>query len=200
MTKISPKHDRFCREYVIDNNATQAYIRAGYSSSGAGQSAKHLLNNPKIAARVKILEDEIVKKLSEKHEVTKEKILLERARIAFFKADELYDENGSIKSPKDWGEDIGAIVSGLKVTELFEGYGKGRKKIGQTTEVKICNKDGSLAALEKMQGMYGKDNGQQRPYQHLSDEELWAEIDRLKKEKKAKLKMIPKNAPSRVQN
>jgi len=170
MTNLKPKHDKFCREYVIDNNATQAYIRAGYSSSGAGQSAKKLLSNPKIAARVKFLEDEMVKKLSEKHEVTKEKILLERARIAFFKADELYDENGSIKSPKDWGDDIGAIVSGLKVTEIFEGYGKGRKKIGQTTEVKICNKDGSLAALEKMHGMYGKDNEQQRPYQHLSEE------------------------------
>lgn len=49
---LSPKHKRFVAEYLKDLNATQAYIRAGYSENGAGQSAEKLLKNPEIAAAV----------------------------------------------------------------------------------------------------------------------------------------------------
>lgn len=37
MTKLTEKQKRFCEEYLIDLNATQAAIRAGYSRKTAGQ-------------------------------------------------------------------------------------------------------------------------------------------------------------------
>ena len=52
------KHERFCMEYVIDLNGTQAAIRAGYSEKTARVQASQLLTNPNILARVRELQQE----------------------------------------------------------------------------------------------------------------------------------------------
>ena len=61
---MTEKQRRFCDEYLIDANATQAYIRAGYSPKGAGQSAEKLLKNTEIQSylgdRMKQLESDRV--------------------------------------------------------------------------------------------------------------------------------------------
>ncbi len=49
---MTNKQKRFCDEYLIDCNATQAYIRAGYSPKGAGVSAKKLLEQPEVQAYI----------------------------------------------------------------------------------------------------------------------------------------------------
>ena len=46
--KMTEKQKRFCDEYLIDLNATQACIRAGYSKKYAGTNADKLLKNTKI--------------------------------------------------------------------------------------------------------------------------------------------------------
>ena len=53
------QHERFCREYVIDHNGTQAAIRAGYAANAAAQQASRLLKRPDIAERVKVLESDV---------------------------------------------------------------------------------------------------------------------------------------------
>lgn len=45
---LTPKQKRFCEEYLIDLNATQAAIRAGYSPKTAEQTASRLLRNVKV--------------------------------------------------------------------------------------------------------------------------------------------------------
>jgi hypothetical protein len=50
---LSDRQQAFVDEYLIDRNATQAYIRAGYSEKGAGQSAHTLLNNPEIQVAIR---------------------------------------------------------------------------------------------------------------------------------------------------
>lgn len=42
-TKLTPKQQRFCDEYLIDLNATQAAIRAGYSKNTANEQAARML-------------------------------------------------------------------------------------------------------------------------------------------------------------
>ena len=49
---ISRKQRVFLEEYLKDFNATQAYIRAGYSENGARQSASRLLSNADIKAEL----------------------------------------------------------------------------------------------------------------------------------------------------
>lgn len=57
MAKLNAKQEMFCKEYLIDLNATQAAIRAGYSERSAAVTASRLLTNAKILARVKELKD-----------------------------------------------------------------------------------------------------------------------------------------------
>lgn len=61
---LNEQQTLFANEYVKDYNALQAYIRAGYSENGAGQSAHTLLKNPEVAALVKQLHDEKLLKLA----------------------------------------------------------------------------------------------------------------------------------------
>lgn len=46
--KLTAKQQRFCNEYLIDLNATQAAIRAGYSEKTARQMATENLSKPAI--------------------------------------------------------------------------------------------------------------------------------------------------------
>jgi phage terminase small subunit len=48
MAKMTPKQKRFCDEYLIDLNATQAAIRAGYSQKTANRIATENLSEPVI--------------------------------------------------------------------------------------------------------------------------------------------------------
>jgi phage terminase small subunit len=61
---VNEKQDLFCREYVVDYNATQAAIRAGYSTKTAKQQASMMLTKLNILARVRELQADQVKRLS----------------------------------------------------------------------------------------------------------------------------------------
>lgn len=63
MSKLTAKQELFCQEYIIDLNATQAAIRAGYSERTANAQASRLLANVKVSARIKELKDERAEKL-----------------------------------------------------------------------------------------------------------------------------------------
>lgn len=57
-SSLSPKQERFCQELLVDNNQTQAAIRAGYPGKAAAAQASRLLTNAKIKARVTELRGE----------------------------------------------------------------------------------------------------------------------------------------------
>jgi phage terminase small subunit len=58
---LTPKQERFIAEYLIDLNATQAAIRAGYSPKTAYSIGNENLSKPDIALRVKQRRDEVAK-------------------------------------------------------------------------------------------------------------------------------------------
>ena len=61
--KLTPKQDSFCQEYMVDCNATQAAIRAGYSKRTAGKIASHLVVKSSIKQRIKELQEKQKKRL-----------------------------------------------------------------------------------------------------------------------------------------
>ena len=72
MAKLTAKQQRFCDEYLIDLNATQAAIRAGYSEKTAAVIATENLRKPNIAEYIKIRMDEKEKELiADQNEVMK---------------------------------------------------------------------------------------------------------------------------------
>ncbi len=68
---LTAKQERFVAEYLIDLNATQAAIRAGYSEKTAEQQGSRLLSNAKVAAAIA----EAQTKRSERTEVTQDYVL-----------------------------------------------------------------------------------------------------------------------------
>lgn len=76
---LTDKQKRFCDEYLIDLNATQAAIRAGYSQKTAEQTASRLLRNVKVQEYIAKRQ----KELSRSTEITQERVIKELALIAF---------------------------------------------------------------------------------------------------------------------
>lgn len=76
---LTAKQKRFCEEYLIDLNATQAAIRAGYSPKTAEQTASRLLRNVKVQEYMAKRQ----KELSRSTEITQERVIKELALIAF---------------------------------------------------------------------------------------------------------------------
>jgi len=68
---MTPKQARFADEYLIDLNATQAAIRAGYSEKTAEQQGNRLLGNAKVAAYIAASQA----KRSERTEITQDYVL-----------------------------------------------------------------------------------------------------------------------------
>lgn len=60
--QLKPKQARFVAEYLKDSNATQAAIRAGYSSNTAGSQAHDLLKKPEIRGAVEKAQADIAHK------------------------------------------------------------------------------------------------------------------------------------------
>lgn len=55
---MTPRQEKFCVEYLIDLNATQAAIRAGYSKRTADRIANQNLRKLEIQSRIKKMRDE----------------------------------------------------------------------------------------------------------------------------------------------
>lgn len=141
MAKLTAKQQRFVDEYLIDLNATQAYIRAGYKNyDSAGVEANKTLNIPKVRQAV----DEAMAERSKRTGVTQDRVLLEIAKMAFLNIDDVVDlKTGKIK-PNAKKEDLACIQSiKIKPTEY-----------GEEREIKFYDKKGSLELCGKHLGMF----------------------------------------------
>jgi phage terminase small subunit len=76
--KLTPKQEMFCKEYLIDLNATQAAIRAGYSEKTAKSQGQRLLTKVDIAERIQ----ELMSKRSKKVEINGEWVLSKLKQVA----------------------------------------------------------------------------------------------------------------------
>ena len=147
--KMTPKQAAFVAEYLVDRNATQAAIRAGYSKKTAGQIGDENLKKPEIRAAI----DAGLAKLSGKIEITAERVLRERARLAFFDPRKLFTEKGEPKAIAELDDDAAAVVAGLDVREEFEGNGEDRALVGSVKKWKISDKVAALTLAMRHLGM-----------------------------------------------
>lgn len=147
MAKLTAKQEMFVQEYLIDLNATQAAIRAGYSTKTATEQGSRLLTNVKVRTRV----DEAIAKRSRRMGVCQERIINELAKIAFVNpADVVNFRDATVKSGAD-SDDTATILS-VKVKTADTEFGEMIER-----EVKLNDKVKALELLGKHHGMF-KDN------------------------------------------
>lgn len=166
---LNDKQARFVEEYLVDLNATQAAIRAGYSEKTAGAIGAENLTKPEIVdaiAAAKLAR-------SERTQVTADRVLEELACLG------LYDPGEIAKWPMDGPADIPNLPE--PVRRAIVGWGWDKK--GNFT-LKLSNKLGALVEIGRHLGIAqrlehtGKDGGpiETRRVEDLTDEQLVAVI------------------------
>ncbi len=94
-TPLTPQQERFCQEYAVDYNGTNAAKRAGYSESTAASQASRLLKNAKVLSRVRAIQKEQLEKTA----LTKESVLLNLMDV--------YDRCMQTKPVMEWDYEAG---------------------------------------------------------------------------------------------
>ena len=144
MAKLTEKQQRFVDEYLIDLNATQAAVRAGYKAKNAQQIGSENLSKLVIA-------EAIAEKMAERSKrtgVNQDRVVLELAKIAFVNAADVIDpENATIKEGAT-SDDTAAIQS-VKVKVIPTKGGEGVER-----EVRLNDKLKALELLGKHLGMW----------------------------------------------
>lgn len=138
---MTQKQKRFIEEYLIDLNATQAAVRAGYSSATAKDIGCENLAKPNIRAQI----DRAMAERSKRTGVNAERVIQELAKIAFVNATEVIDPKTATVKEDALPEDTAAIQS-VKVKTFGED--------GLEREIKMADKIKALELLGKHLGMF----------------------------------------------
>lgn len=130
---LTAKQEAFAREYLLDLNATQAAIRAGYSAKTAKQQGQRLLTNVDVQAAVTAGQDA----RATRTEIDADWVLKRLADEAIADLGDLIDANGAVKPVADWPLIWRqGLVSGFEVSdELVDGV-----KVGNTTKIKLSDR------------------------------------------------------------
>lgn len=141
MAGLTPKQQRFCQEYVIDLNGTQAAIRAGYSPSRARQTGSRMVTNGDIQDEIERLQSAIAERL----DITAERVIRGIARIAFADLRKLYDTRGRLKPITELDNDTAGALAGIEIDRDDKGI--------ETRKVKIGDRLKALEMLVKHLGL-----------------------------------------------
>lgn len=147
--KLTDKQEQFCQQFLVDLNATQACIRAGYSEHTAKEIGYEHLTKPHIIERIA----ELKAKRAEKLEVTQDDILnhlniLRSSNIQeYIKFD---DGKLTFKDFKELTEEQLMCIESIKNT-------------ANGIELKLHGKEWTIEKISRHIGFYEVDNGQQNP-------------------------------------
>lgn len=141
---LTKKQKLFVEEYLIDLNATQAAIRAGYSPESAGQIGEQNLKKLEIKSRI----DKAMAERSKRTGVNADRVVLELAKIAFLNATDVIDTKTATVKPDASPEDTVAIQS-VKVKQSYSVSGEMTER-----EIKMADKLKALELLGKHLGMF----------------------------------------------
>lgn len=150
MGKADAMQVAFVQEYLIDLNATQAAIRAGYAPRSAGEQGCRLLKKRKIA-------DAVAREMaarSRRTGITQDRVLRELARIAFVDPNNVIDpDTATVRA--DASEDDRAAIASVKVKTMSMGDDCDVVE----HEIKLNDKIKALDLLCRHLGMYPDGKG-----------------------------------------
>lgn len=152
MSKANAKQKRFVKEYLLDLNATRAYIAAGYSEKGASASAYKLLRNAKVVA---IIQEKQAKRSSEL-EISAGMVLAELKKLAFSNMLDyiaVQDDGTAYVNLKNLTRDQAAAIQEIN-TEEFTIQGDDEPRVVTKVKFKLSDKKASLELLGRHLGLF----------------------------------------------
>lgn len=141
---LTKKQKRFVEEYLIDLNATQAAIRAGYSPDAAQQIGSENLSKPVIKNAI----DKAIAERSRRTGINQDRVIHEIAKLAFLNPiDVINMDDGTIKG--ETNRDDTACIASVKVKTI-----PARDGVITEREIKTYDKLKALELLGKHIGMF----------------------------------------------
>jgi len=142
--KLTPKQARFVEEYLVDLNATQAAIRAGYSAKTANEQGARLLANVSVRSAL----SEAMQSRSKRTEITQDRVLKEIAKIAF----------GDARAVMKWGPGGVRLKESSELTDdeaaFVSEVSESTSATGGSLKLKTNDKVGALKLLGDHLGMF----------------------------------------------
>lgn len=132
--QLNDKQIRFVEEYLIDMNATQAAIRAGYSAKTARAQGARLLTNVNIVLLLK----EKIEQRSKRTEIDADWVLRRLVDEAEADMADLYDAAGTLRPVHEWPMIWRTgLVAGMEADEIRDSKGE---VIGFTKKIKLSDR------------------------------------------------------------
>lgn len=134
----------FCKEYIVDFNATQAAIRAGYSKKTAGSIGQENLTKPEIQEEIK----KLIEERSNRTEITADRVLQELAKIGFSDILDFVEVSSTGITFNEIPEDKGGVISEVSSSDT---------KYGTNIKIKLHDKLNALDKIARHLGGFYKD-------------------------------------------
>ena len=146
MDGLTLNQERFVQEYLVDVNATQAAIRAGYSKKTANEQAARLLANVSVSAAI----SKGMKALAKKTGLTTEKVIAELALVGLANMGDYLD----LKNPEHPKIDISNLTPEQAPVIAEITYEK--RGIERRVKIKLHDKLQALINLGKHLGLFSE--------------------------------------------
>lgn len=154
---LTEKQKRFVQEYLVDLNATQAAIRAGYSEKTAEQQGYQLLQKPSVQVEIQ----KAMKRREVRTQITQDRVLQEIACVAFAS-----------------GADFAQVIGGGRIVQLVDTAELSREKRSAIAKIKETEHGIEVVAYDKISalkllgqhlGLFDGKGGQPAPESNLLD-------------------------------
>lgn len=129
---LTPKQLRFCDEYLIDLNATQAAIRAGYSKDTSYQIGHANLQKERIQ---RVIAERMAAR-SVRTRITKDNVLRQIGELATYDIADAFTEKGAVKSIHDMPPALRNAIAGIEVQEITVG----EHPVGVVKKIKLVDR------------------------------------------------------------
>lgn len=150
--KLTEKQKAFVREYLVDLNATQAAIRAGYSEKTARQAGHRMLTNVDIQQAIQ----SALQKREQKLEITQQSVVNELAKIGFANMADYMRVGPGGDPVLDFSKltrDQSAALSEVTVEDFTDGRGEDARDV-RRVKFKLADKRAALVDIGRHLGMF----------------------------------------------
>lgn len=161
MSSLNDKQEMFCREYLVDLNATQAAIRAGYSKRNANRIASENLSKLDIQKRIATLKAERIEDVR-----TDANFVLKRLLdIISLDIQDILDDQGNLLPvsvwPKEWRTSVDAFdILSVKSSKKQISMIRSIRMPNKLKSIELLGKHIDISAFKDKLELTGKDGGE----------------------------------------